>query len=91
MIDFSKNDEYSYYREDDKAEYKRIVNSDVPSAVRSYHYTHNVNGEKINIKDEAVSIVSKKHLPKALSDKIKSFSVDKYVTKKRTFKKKKSR
>ena len=68
----------------------RLPNSDVPSAVRSYHYTNNVNGGKIDIKNSAVSIISKNHLPKTLSSKIKEFSVDKFVTKKRTEKKKKS-
>lgn len=69
----------------------KFPNSDVPSAVRSYHYTHNANGEKIDIKHNDVQFVSKKHLPKWMSDKIKAFSVDKYVTKKRPLTKKKSR
>ena len=61
----------------------RFPGCELPSGVRSYHHTHNVNGDKIDIKDKSVTILSKKHFPKKLSAKIKKFAVDKYVTKKR--------
>ena len=60
----------------------RFPKNEISSCVRNY-YTHNVNGEKIDIKNENVKFISNKHLPKWMSDKIKAFSVNSYTTKKR--------
>lgn len=48
---------------------------DVPSGVRNQYYSKNINGGKIDLKDrDNVFIVSKRHLNKKQSDKIKSFA-----------------
>ena len=70
--------------------YVKFPGAEVPSAVRNYHYTHNIDGKKIDINDPSVKIVSKRHLPKKLSSKIKSFAVDKYVSKSKINKRKKN-
>ena len=80
------------YRKDDK-KFKQLNSnvilkvkfpkSETPSGVRSFYYTHNANGDKIDIKHKDIQIISNKHLPKWMSDKIKTFATDKYVTKKK--------
>ena len=48
---------------------------DVPSGVRNQYYNKNVNGGKINLNDKSnVKLVSKRHLSKKQSDKIKLFA-----------------
>lgn len=48
---------------------------DVPSGVRNQYYNKNVNGGKINLNDKSnVKLVSKRHLNKKQSDKIKLFA-----------------
>ena len=48
---------------------------DVPSGVRNQYYSKNVQGGKIDLKDETnVKVISNRHLSKKQSDKIKLFA-----------------
>ena len=48
---------------------------DVPSGVRNQYYNKNIHGGKIDLKDKSnVKLVSKRHLSKKQSDKIKLFA-----------------
>ncbi len=54
----------------------------LPSGVKNYAHTTDVNGRKINVKDPRVREVSKKHLPKFLSGKILDHACGRYTVKK---------
>ena len=47
---------------------------DVPSGVRNQYYNKNVNGGKIDLNDKNITYISKHHLTKKQSDKIKLFA-----------------
>ena len=47
---------------------------DVPSGVRNQYYNKNINGGKIDLKNKNVTYISKRHLTKKQSDKIKLFA-----------------
>ena len=47
---------------------------DVPSGVRNQYYYKNVYGGKIDLQDKNITYISKRHLNKKQSDKIKLFA-----------------
>lgn len=47
---------------------------ETPTGVQNYYYSKNINGDKINLKDNDVVKVNKKYLPKKQADKIKKFA-----------------
>ncbi|MBE5764015.1 MAG: hypothetical protein E7339_00235 [Clostridiales bacterium] len=51
---------------------------DVPSGVRNQYYFKNVSGGKIDLKDKNVIYISKRHLSKKQSEKIKLFANSKH-------------
>lgn len=53
----------------------------LPSGVKNYAHTTDVNGRKINIKDSRVKALSQKHLPKSISEKIKAHACGRYTVK----------
>ena len=68
----------------------KFSNFVLPSGVKNYAHTTDVNGRKINVKDPRVREVSKKHLPKKLSEKIFDHACGRYTVKKRKVKKKRA-
>ena len=54
----------------------------LPSGVKNYAHTTDVNGHKITLKGSHVKEVSKKHLPKRISDEIKAHARGRYTVKK---------
>lgn len=59
----------------------------LPSGVRDFAYTTDVNGHKIDIKNPNVKEISKKHLPKKISDGIKAHARGRYMVKKKNSRK----
>ena len=53
----------------------------LPSGVKNYAHTTDVNGHKISVKDSRVKELSKKHLPKKISDKILAHACGRYTVK----------
>ncbi len=50
----------------------------LPSGVKDYYHTTDVNGNKINVKSDAVKFISQKHIPKKLSDRVKRHARGRY-------------
>jgi hypothetical protein len=55
----------------------------LPSGVRDFAYMTDVDGHKISIKNSNVKEISKKHLPKKISDEIKAHACGCYMVKKK--------
>lgn len=47
---------------------------DVPSGVKNYFYSRNINGDRINLSDDAVIEVGKRYISKSQASRIKRFS-----------------
>jgi len=56
----------------------------IPSCVRNYAYTTDVNGNKINLKSPHVKERTKRHLPKKTSNRIRQFASAVFRHKKKT-------
>ena len=54
----------------------------LPSGIKDYAHTTDVNGHKISINNPAVKPISKKHLPKRLSSQILDHARGRYTVKK---------
>lgn len=50
----------------------------LPSGVKDYYHTTDVNGNKINVKSKNVQFISNKHIPKKLSDRVKRHAKGRY-------------
>lgn len=56
----------------------RFPNSKLPSGVKDFYHSTDVNGKKINIHNPNVKFESKYSLPKGLADSIKSHAKGRY-------------
>ena len=54
----------------------------LPSGIKNYAHTTDVDGHKISVKNSGVKELSKKHLPKKISDKILAHACGRYTVKK---------